>query len=175
MTTAPQPRTTAPSRPSSDDIWREIASGSFLVLSYVTPSGDPRSAGVMYKAIGQKLYIVTGADSWKARHIAADGRVAVTVPVRRGGILSLVAPIPPATISFHATATVHGPESPAVRPIVEELGALLPEERRESVAVIEVIPDGTFTTYGVGVSLAKMRDTEAARAHVPVTSEGSRQ
>ncbi|HSK98156.1 MAG TPA: pyridoxamine 5'-phosphate oxidase family protein, partial [Euzebyales bacterium] len=88
MTTAPQPRTTAPSRPSSDDIWREIASGSFLVLSYVTPSGDPRSAGVMYKAIGQKLYIVTGADSWKARHIAADGRVAVTVPVRRGGILS---------------------------------------------------------------------------------------
>jgi hypothetical protein len=160
---------------SSGEVWREIASGSFLVLSYVTPSGDPRSAGVMYKAIGRKLYIVTGAASWKARHIAADGRVAVTVPVRRGGILSLVAPIPPATISFHATATVHAPDSPAVRPIAGELGALLPPERQESVAIIEVIPDGTFTTYGIGVPLAKMRDTEAARAHVPVTPEGRRQ
>ena len=39
--------------------------------------------------------------------MAADGRVAVTVPVRRGGILSLVAPIPPATVSFHGTAVVH--------------------------------------------------------------------
>jgi hypothetical protein len=174
MTTAPQPKTTVPSHLSTEEVWREIASRSFLVLSYVTPSGDPRSAGVMYTAIGRKLYIVTGADSWKARHITSDGRVAVTVPVRRGGILSLVAPIPPATISFHAAAMVHGPDSAAVRPIVERLGALLPPERRASVAVIEVIPDGTFTTYGVGVPLSKMRDTEAARARVPVTSEGSR-
>ena len=175
MTTTTRPRTTVPSQPSSEEVWREIASGSFLVLSYVTPSGGPRSAGVMYKAIGRKLYIVTGADSWKARHIAADGRVAVTVPVRRGGILSLLLPIPPATISFHGTAVVHSPDAPAVGPIVEQLGSVLPEERRGSVAVIEVIPDGTFTTYGVGVSLTKMRDTDAARAHVPVTSEGSRQ
>ena len=173
MTTATEQGRTVPSRLSSDAVWREIDKASFLVLSYVTPSGDPRSAGVMYKAIGRKLYIVTGADSWKARHIAADGRVAVTVPVRRGGILSLLLPIPPATISFHGTAVVHSPDAPAVGPIVEQLGSMLPEERRGSVAVIEVIAEGTFTTYGVGVSLTKMRDTEAARAHVPVIPEGS--
>ena len=63
---------------------------------------------------------MTGPVSRKARHIPADGRVAVTVPVRRGGILPLVAPVPPATISFHATAIVHSPNAPAVRPVVEE-------------------------------------------------------
>ncbi len=31
----------------------------------------------------------------------------MTVPVRRGGIMSLLLPIPPETISFHATAVVH--------------------------------------------------------------------
>jgi hypothetical protein len=173
MTTATEPKRTGPSRLHTDEVWREIENASFLILSYVTPAGEPRSAGVMHKAIDRKLYVVTEPGSWKARHIAADGRVAVTVPVRRGGLLSLLAPIPPATISFHGTAVVHAPDAPAVAPIVKQLGAVLPAERREDVAVIEITPEGTFTTYGIGVSLAKMRDTEAARARVPVT-EGSR-
>jgi hypothetical protein len=143
------------------------------VLAYVTPLGEPRSVGVMYRAIGRKLYVVTGNDSWKARHLAADGRVSATVLVRRGGVLSLLLPIPPATISFHGTATVHPSDAAVVHPVVEEMGSLLPEERRETVAVIELVPVGEFTTYGVGVPLARMRDTEAARAHVPVTLEPS--
>ena len=157
-----------PTRLSGQEVWREIGKASFLVISFVTPSGEPRSAGVMYTNLGLKLYVVTGPDSWKARHIAADGRVAVTVPVRRGGVLSLLAPIPPATISFHGTAVVHPPDSPAVRPVLEQLGSLLPKERRDSVAILEITPQGTFATYGVGISLARMRDTDAARARVPV-------
>jgi len=173
MPSATRQSRTVPPRLSSQEVWREIGKASFLVLSYVTPSGEPRSAGVMYTVIGSKLYIVTGPDSWKARHIAADGRVAVTVPVRRGGILSLLAPIPPATISCHGTAIVHPPGSPTVRPVLEQLGSLLPQERRASVALIEVIPEGMFASYGVGVALARMRDTDAARARVPVTQEAS--
>jgi hypothetical protein len=141
--------------------------------SATTPSGEPRSAGVMYTVIYRKLYVVTGPDSWKARHIALDGRVAVTVPVRRGGVLSLLAPIPPVTISFHGTAIVHPPDSPAVRPVLEQLGALLPRERRDSVAILESTPQGTFASYGVGIALARMRDPDAARARVPVTHEAS--
>jgi hypothetical protein len=173
MATATQPRRTVRSRLHTDEVWREIEDASFLILSYVTPAGEPRSAGVMHKAIGHKLYVVSEPASWKARHIAADGRVAVTVPVRRGGVLSLLAPIPPATISFHGVAVVHAPDSPAIRPIVAQLGAVLPAGRREDVAVIEITPEGTFTTYGIGVPLTKLRDTEAARARVPVT-EGNR-
>ena len=173
MPGATQRSRAVPPQLSSREVWREIGKASFLVISYVTPSGEPRSAGVVYTVIGRKLYVVTGPDSWKARHIAADGRIAVTVPVRRGGILSLLAPIPPATISFHATAIVHRPDAPPLRPVLEQLGSLLPKERRDSVAIIEITPQGTFATYGVGITLALMRDTDAARARVPVTPEAS--
>jgi hypothetical protein len=149
-------------------VWREITKGSFAVLSQVTPAGEPRSSGVLYKAVGQRLYVAVAADSWKARQIAANRRVAVTVPVRRGGILSLVAPIPPATVSFHGTARVHPVGSPAARSLIRELASLLPAERRASACILEIVPEGAFLTYGLGVPLMRMRDPAAARARVPV-------
>jgi hypothetical protein len=160
-------------RLTTKQIWHQLAKGSFAVLSFVTPAGEPRSSGVLYKTIGPRVYIAVAPDSWKARHVARNGRVAVTVPVRRGGLLSLVAPIPPATVSFHGTAIVHPADSPQVRPLLKELASLLPEERQASAAVIEVIPEGPFVTYGLGVSLTQMRDPAAARARVPVTQEGN--
>jgi hypothetical protein len=153
---------------TTDEAWKALAKASFAVLSHVTPSGEARSSGVVYKTVGRRMYVAVAPDSWKARHMAATGRVAVTVPVRRGGILSLVFPIPPATISFHATATVHAAGSPESRPILEELGSLLPAERRDSASIIEIVPQGTFVTYGIGVPMMKMRDPVAARAHAPV-------
>src|SRR6266516_3370091 len=153
-------------------VWRELAKASFAVLSHVTPAGEPRSSGVVYKTVGRRLYVAVAPDSWKARHIAASRQVAVTVPVRRGGILSLVAPIPPATVSFHATAIVHPAGSLEVGSLSKELASLLPAERRASACIIEVAPQGAFLTYGLGVSLLKMRIPAAARARVPVTQEG---
>jgi hypothetical protein len=162
-------------RLTSEQVWHAIADASFAILGYVAPSGEPRSSGVVYRTVGRRLCVAVAPDSWKAKHVAASGRVAVTVPVRRGGILSLVVPIPPATISFHATAIVHRPGSPEVRPLLEELGSLLPAERRTSASIIEVIPEGVFVTYGLGVSLMKMRDPAAARARVPVSTQGEGQ
>src|SRR6266540_2279713 len=89
---------------TSEQVWRKVTKASFAVLSYVTPAGEPRSSGVVYKVVGRRLYVAVAPDSWKAKHVAASGRVAVTVMVRRGGVLSLVAPIPPATVSFHGAA-----------------------------------------------------------------------
>jgi hypothetical protein len=159
-------------RLTSEQVWRALAKASFAVLGYATPSGEPRSSGVVYQTSGSRLYVAVASDSWKAKHVAASGRVSVTVPVRRGGVMSLVAPIPPATISFHATALVHPADSPQVRPLIEQLGNLLPAERRDRAAIIEVVPEGMFVTYGVGVPLMKLRDPAAARAHVPVSPEG---
>jgi len=113
--------------------------------------------------------VAVAPDSWKAKHVAGSGRVAVTVPVRRGGILSLVAPIPPATISFHGTAIVHPAGSPQVRSLLKELGSLIPAERQASGSIIEIVPEGAFVTYGLGVSLMRMRDPAASQARVPVT------
>jgi Pyridoxamine 5'-phosphate oxidase len=165
-------RQTAAARFTTEQVWQQVAKASFAVLGYVTPAGEPRSSGVVYKSVGRRLYVAVGPDSWKARHIAASRRVAVTVPVRRGGLLSLVAPIPPATISFHGAATVHPPGAPQVGSLLKELGSLLPAERRASACLIEIIPEGAFVTYGLGVSLSKLRDPAAARARVPVTPEG---
>jgi hypothetical protein len=117
----------------------------------------------MYAVAAGRLYVVVAPDGWKARHMAADGRVAVTVPVRRGGPLSLVAPIPPATISFHGRATVHPPGSAPDR-----LAALIPAERRAAGSVVEIVPEGEFVLYGIGVPLMRMRDPDVSRARVPV-------
>jgi hypothetical protein len=153
---------------TSDLVWRELANASFAVVSYVTPTGKPRSSGVLYTTLGRRLYVVTAIDSWKARHIAASGQVAVTVPVRRGGIMSLLLPIPPATISFHASAIVHPANSVGGPSLPKKLASLLPAERRAESRIIEILPEGQFLTYGVGVSLSRMRTPSLARARVPV-------
>jgi hypothetical protein len=153
---------------TSEQIWRELARASFAVLAYVTPRGEPRSSGVVYKVVGRRLYIAVAPDSLKARHIAPSRKVSVTVPKRRGGVLSLVAPIPPATVSFRATAIAHPAGSPETRSALQELGGLEPPARRTSASVLEVIPEGTFLTYGVGVSLKKMLEPTAAQGRVAV-------
>lgn len=79
---------------------------------------------------------------------------------------------PPATVSFHATAIVHSAGSPAAPSVTKELASLLPAERRTSACIVEVIPEGSFLTNGLGVSLQKMRDPAAARGRVSVTQEG---
>lgn len=156
-------------RLTEEQIWRALRKASFAVLGHTTPMGAPRSSGVVYGASGGRLYVAVAPDSWKVKHVAATGWVAVTVPVRRGGILSLVMPIPPATISFRGTARVLAAGSPALGAILDELGSLLPAERRGAASVIEIVPQGAFVTYGVGVPLLKMRDPALARARVPIT------
>ncbi len=139
---------------------------SFAVVSCVTPAGEPRSSGVVYAVVDRCMYVAVAADSWKARFIAGNPHVAVTVPVLRGGLLALLFPIPAATISFHALASVR----PADReqPLPARLESLLPLERRDGSSIIEIRPAGRFLTYGIGVTLNQMRHPAVARRHVPV-------
>jgi Pyridoxamine 5'-phosphate oxidase len=153
---------------TSDEVWHQLEKTSFAVVSYVTPAGEPRSSGVVYKAVARRLYIAVAPDSWKARYVSTGNHVSVTIPVPRGGILALAMPIPPATISFHATAMVHTPESVETESLVKQLGSLLPPERRHAAVIIELVPEGNFLTYGIGVSLMDMQKPEIARAVFPV-------
>jgi hypothetical protein len=162
------------SRLTSEQVWRALTRASFAVVSYVTPAGEPRSSGVVYATDGGRLYMAVASDSWKARHIAASGRVAVTVPVRRGGLLSLLFPIPPATVSFHGTAVVHPAGPVADRAAPEQLVSLLPPERQATSCILEILPEGQFMVYGLGVPLARMRSPAAARARVPVGRAAAR-
>jgi hypothetical protein len=166
---------TIAARLTSEQVWRALGKASFAVVGYVTPAGEPRSSGVVYATDGRRLYVAVAADGWKARHIAASGRVAVTVTVRRGGLLSLLFPIPPATVSFHGAAVVHPAGPVAARSLPEQLSSLLPADRQASSCIVEIRPEDQFVTYGLGVPLMRMRSPAAARARVPVgTPDGQR-
>ena len=158
-------------RLTSAEVWRELDGASFAVVGYVTPGGEARSSGVVFKTSGTRLYTAVEPGSWKARHIGASHRVSVTVPVRRGGLLALAFPIPPATISFHARAVVHAPGTLDLGSLSSELEKLLPEERKRQATVIEMVPEGEFLTYGLGVSLMDMRKPALSRSKVPVFAE----
>jgi hypothetical protein len=82
--------------------------------------------------------------------------------------MSLLMPIPPATISFHGSATVHPAAALADGPTPPALARLLPPERRAGCRVIEILPAGDFVTYGEGVPLLRMRIPSLARGRVPV-------
>jgi hypothetical protein len=154
-------------RPTCDEVWQALERSSFAVVSHVTPGGEPRSSGIVFGVHERHLYLAVAPDSWKARQIPDGGEVAVTVPVRRGGALSLVVPIPPATISVHARAIVHRAGSFDPQSFPQKLRRLLPAGR-ESAEVLELVPEGAFMTYGIGVSLAKLANPTFAKAHVSV-------
>jgi hypothetical protein len=52
--------------------------------------------------------------------------------------------------------------------MLDELGSLVPVERRMSSCVVEITPAGAFRTYGLGVSLRTMLNPAAAQARVRV-------
>ena len=167
-TTKPTEPASPHAGPTAEQIWRQVVKASFAVISEITSKGDPRSSGVLYTIVDRRMYVVVGTGSWKARHIAADGRVAVTIPVRRGGILALMFSIPPATISFHGSATVYPASSPEGERVLDRLGHLLPPMRLAGSSVVEIRPEGNFLTYGIGVTLLQMRDPARSQARVPV-------
>jgi hypothetical protein len=55
--------------------------------------------------------------------------------------------MPPATVTFHATAIVHPADSPEIRARAEAVLKLAPPERRASDIILEIIPEATFLTY----------------------------
>jgi len=155
-------------RIGSTVVWKAIERAAFAVLAHVTPGGEPRSTGVVYGAAGHRIYVAVAPGSWKARHIADGDRVSLTVPVRRGGLLALLFPIPPATISLHARVAVHAPGSVDLASISPNLARLVPASRRGTACILELVPEGTFLTYGIGVSLTDLADPARAMARVPV-------
>jgi hypothetical protein len=153
---------------STEAVWHALAKASFAVVSHVSTAGEPRSSGVVYGVADRRIYVAVAADGWKARQIATGDQVAVTVPVRRGGILALLVPIPPATITFRARATVHPAGSLDLGSISKDLEKLVPEARKTGSCVVELMPEGRFLTYGIGVSLMDMANPARALARVPV-------
>ncbi len=152
-------------------VWREIERRSFAVLSYVTPRGEARSAGIVYVVVGGKLSIRVAADSWKAKHIRRNPHVALNVTIPKRVPLMPWIRIPQATIALEGTARVLGADEVG-REVLDALGRATAHEPESGVAIcfLEVSPHGHFATYGVGVPLLAMRDPTKARGRVPVAA-----
>jgi nitroimidazol reductase NimA-like FMN-containing flavoprotein (pyridoxamine 5'-phosphate oxidase superfamily) len=151
------------------NVWEAITKELFAVLGMVTSQGESRTVGIVYLVKDHKLYIATGGDTWKARHVRNNPRVSITIPIAKRIPIAPWVKLPQATISFSGTARIiPGPEVPP-----DLLKALLrhkaedPEYVRDTCA-IEVEPEGEFITYGIGIPLIQMPHPELARGRAPV-------
>lgn len=154
---------------TSSQVWQEVAKHSFAVLGYVTPRGEARSVGIVYAVRAHEVYIATARKAWKARHIAANPHVSLTVTIpKRIPFLPWVA-IPAATISFSGEASLEELQDTTAdiqRTLLRDLR--LDSEAVKEICFIHVRPTGEFVTYGVGVSLPTMRYPDAACGRAPV-------
>ena len=149
---------------SREFVWQEMQKELFAVLGMVTEKGESRTIGVVYILQDQKLYILTGEDTWKVRHIRQNPSVSVTVPIpKRIPFLPWIK-IPSATISFAGRASVVEAEKVG-QDVLHALvrGQESDEEKVEAMCVIEIEPVGDLITYGIGIPLMTMREPEKAR------------
>ena len=154
---------------STEQVWQEIEKQLFAVLGMVTASGEARTVGIVYIARDHTLYIASMKPAWKVRHIQQNPNVSMTILIPKRIPLIPWIKIPPATITFSGLAQVLDPEDVS-SDIVQALfrGMETSPETSKPFAVIEVTPHKDFVTYGVGVSLMAMRDTENAGGRVAV-------
>lgn len=147
---------------NADEVWPHIEKWPFGVLSFVTPDCESRSAGVMYKVKDRVLYVLTGEDTWKVRHIRSNPSVSMTVTIQRLPIR--IRQVPPAVITFAGTASILRLDEidPGLRAgLTHDVGDM------PGACVIKIEPEGNFVTYGIGIRAIEMRHPEKSMARVP--------
>lgn len=155
----------------SNQVWQIIEKEIFAVIGMVTQAQEARTVGVIYVVRDRKLYVATGQETWKARHIAANPHVSLTITIAKRILIMPWMKIPPATITFAGTARI----VPAAEAAPDLLRAILrngadDQAQMANLCLIEVTPIGEFITYGVGIPLMQMRYPEKARGRAPVLS-----
>ena len=154
---------------TTENVWAAINKELFAVLGMVTDQNQSRTVGILYIVNGRKFYIGTGIRSWKARHVAKNPFVSLTIPIAKRIPVAPWIKIPQATITCSGTAKViPGDEAPAG--LLKEVfrhKAEDPEFMKDN-CLIEVIPRGDFITYGIGIPLIKMSQPELSRGRAPV-------
>lgn len=147
-------------------VWNAMSDANFAVVGMVNAAGDPRTAGVVIATQRPVIYFMSGRTAWKVRHIEGHPAVSVTVAIpKRIPFLPMIK-VPAATITFRGRATVADPgQAPAT--VVKALtGGLELGDTAGDMAIVEITPEGDFVTYGVGMRVDQMRDTDFARGRV---------
>lgn len=130
---------------------KAIAARSFCSIATASDAGRPHVANLLYAAVGTTLYGSTLRSSRKARNIAANPRVAVTIPIRR-------LPVgPPSSVQFQGTAVLLDTGDPEVRELhaAGRLKAITGHGELElpDGCIVRITPGRRMVTYGLGMSL----------------------
>ncbi|MBA2281574.1 MAG: pyridoxamine 5'-phosphate oxidase family protein [Actinomycetota bacterium] len=158
MTTTTTTSTTNGTRPSAtpdpDRVLAAVRRRSYAVIATTSSRARPHAAGVVFQLVGTDLWISTDRSSRKARNVAANPHVAMSIPVRR-------VPVgPPAQVHFQATAAVVDPDAPDVRALLD--GGHLDgvtghgELDRPDACFLRVALPSRLHTYGLGLSLVAL-------------------
>ncbi len=154
---------------TSEQVWQAIEKEIFGVLGMVTANNESRTVGIVYAVHHRRLYIASGKEAWKVKHIAQNSHVSMTIPVHKSIFFMPWVKIPAATITFCGEARILEPEETPPEILKVIFKGMAEEEKMEADScLIEVTPIKDFITYGIGVSLMQMRDPNLARGRVPV-------
>lgn len=165
MTEVNQPNDTTLYRPDVDSVVKAISKRSFATLATVSPADRPHAAGILYQAVGTTLYVSTPRESRKARNIAANPHVGVSIVVRR-------LPVgPPSNVQFQGVAEILAADDPHIVRLagsgqlkgITSHGEL---DNPENV-FLRITPGRKLNTYGLGMSLRQLlRDPLSALGSV---------
>jgi hypothetical protein len=140
---------------------KAVAARSYGTLATTSAAGRAHVAGILYALADGHLWISTHRDSRKARNVAENPRVALTVAVRR-------LPVgPPASVSLQGLATVVALDDPEVVALVASGGLKKVTSHGEleldGGCFVKVALPRRVPAYGLGMSLRELvRDPLAA-------------
>ena len=140
--------------PDADAVERAISRRSFCTLATVSATDWPHAAGVLYEAVGTTLYVNTLRTSRKARNIAANPRVGVSIPIRR-------LPIgPPSSVQFQARAAILDNDDPVIVTLLTngQLRSITGHGELDNPrgCFLRITATGRINTYGLGMSLRQL-------------------
>lgn len=134
-----------------------------LVISTVSPRGNPQSSLVVYVSDGDVLYAMTGEGTRKVKNIKKKPLVSVTIPFYKNLLHRLITRAPPASIMFKADSEIisYNEEEPR-RLFKQHMGMEPPDTPNEDHVWLRLKPRSRVTCYGVGIPLWEMRKPEKA-------------
>lgn len=155
---------------TTENVWERINKELFAILGMVTEDQEARTVGIVYIVNDKKLYIGTGLQTWKARHIKNNPSISMTIPVAKRIPVAPWVKIPQATITFSGSAKVI-PGNEAPKDLLKAVFRHKAEDTEfmKDSCLIEVTPEGDFITYGIGIPMIKMRHPELARGRASVS------
>ena len=166
-----------------DVVLKVLRKRSYAVLCTVDEYGKPHSVGVDYgvAADGRAIYVMTRRHLKKARNIAANPYVAMTVPITR----RLLWFLPPPSIQFQGKAEIlertdlDGIATFKSFFVGRRILAMYDEFVRRGetrVCFLRLVPEAWISTYMVGHSifeLMRRMEVGAAKVEIPGNTVGA--